>query len=365
MNPLVLLSLLAACDDERESDEDASALTVHAEILSLDALSSQVLTTAVLEAETWRPLHFQQSGIVASIDVAEGDSIRAGQRLAALDLAYQDNQVAQARVQLRAAEVDLERATRELSQAQRVAENGGYSPEQVREHEQRVEDATLNVERQRLNLKGQLIKRDQMMLHAPFDGVISEMNLQLGDRVRGEVSDPDNDRNSRPPMAAYQPGRFVARFSLPEGQAHRVGVGNRAQLTLVEDPSVSFEGTVDWVAPAVDRDNRTVAVHLGAALSTDHPSYDRIRDGSTVRIAVAGEGSDGAVLTVPEGAVVYHGDNAYVFVTDGAVARKVQVEQGRVRGGRVEVRGGVAPGDRVVTTMVYRLTDGQAVQVSP
>lgn len=359
---LSLWSILwVACSSEEP--EASPPLAVRAEVATVASVASPILKTTVLEAEQWRPLYFQQSGLVADIAVAEGDRIEKGQRLANLDLAYQDNQVATARVQYRAAELDLERARRELTQAQTISASGGYSKEQVRDREQRVEQAELNLERARLTLRGQVIRRDQMMLHAPFDGVVSEVNLRLGDRVRGDVSDPDNDTNQRPPMAAYQPGRFTMRFSLPENQASLVQVGAHADVNLVDDPTVAFDGTIEWVAPSVDRDSRTVAVRTSARLGPDDPVYGRVRDGSTVRVAVAADRAR-EVLTVPEGAVVYHRDQAFLFVTDGQTVERVPITQGRIRSGRVEVEAGLQAGTRVVTTQVYRLTDGQAVRVT-
>ncbi|MEM6929226.1 MAG: efflux RND transporter periplasmic adaptor subunit [Myxococcota bacterium] len=361
MTSLLWAFVLIAC--EADVSETPPPLAVQAELVTVEALSNEILVTAVLEAEAWQPLYFQQSGVVARIDVTEGDTVKRGQRLASLDLAYQDNQVALARVAVRTAELEVAQATDDLTAARRVAESGGYSPEQVRDKEDRLKEAELALERQQLSLRSQRIKRDQMMLHAPFDGLISEMNLRVGDKVRSDVSDPDNDTNARPPMAAFQPGRFTARIALPERQSHRIQVGNAAQLSLVEDASVRFVGTVDWVAPSVDRDSRTVAVRARVALGPEVRGYDRVRDGSTVRLAVQASSDDGRVPTVPEGALVYHRDEAYVFVTDGQTAQRVAVTQGRVRDGRVEITAGLGQGVRVITTQVYRLTDGQSVRL--
>ena len=363
MRLVCMLALLVGCHNEVTA-EAAPLLPIQAEPALVESLSDEIRTSAVLEAERWQPLYFQQGGLISMIAVTEGEPVKAGQRLATLDLDYQDNQVALAKLQVEAAELDLQQATHDLEQARLVAASGGYSDEQVRDREQRVLEAGLDLKRQQLNLNGQRIKRDQMILYAPFDGLISEMNLQLGERVQGDVSDPDNDRNARPPMAVHQPGRFQARLSLPEGQARRIAPGDPAQIALMEDPAITFPGTIAWIAPAVDRDSRTVAMRLVCALQETDPAYARVRDGSTVRVVVlASSGGTAEVVTVPEQAVVYSNDKAYLFVTDGQVAERVEVVTGRIRQGRIEIRSGIAAGAQVVTTQVYQLSSGQPVRV--
>jgi len=356
-----LLALLSACAEEPVVERKPPA--VQFEPAASEALPDRILTSAVLEAETWQPLYFQQSGVAASVAVQEGDTVTAGQRLSNLDLTYQQNQVAITQLQVRTAEVDLAQAEHELSQARAVAEAGGYSPEQVYDKEQSKLEAELNLQRQRLNLQSQVIKLNQMMLHAPFDGLVSEVNVRVGEKVQGDVTDPDNDSNQRPPMAIYQPGAFTMRVSLPEGQARRLRIGDPAEVGLMEDPEVHFAGTIDWIAPAVDRDNRTVAVRISARLTEADPFFSRVRDGSTARVEVLAQ-AGGQVLTVPEKSILYHQDRAYLFVTDGETVEKIAVTQGLVRSGRVEIRDGIDPGDKVVTSQVYALTDGQTVRVS-
>lgn len=357
---IFVLAWLTACSEEQS--EAFTLLSVQTEPARLEALTDEILTSAVLEAESWQPLYFQQGGLVALIAVTEGDRVKKGQRLATLDLTYQQNQVAMSRLQVQSAELELEQAQHNLTQAEQVEASGGLSAEQVRDREQRVLESELNLQKNKLQLNGQRIKLNQMILYAPFDGIISEMNLGMGERVQGDVADPDNDTNARPPMAVYAPGRFTARISLPEGQALRVSTGNTVQISLLEDPLAAFEGAIDWIAPAVDRDNRTVAIRLRASISDTDPVYTRVRDGATARVAVQAGGAR-EVLTVPERAMVYNNDQAYLFVTDGSVAEKVEVTPERIREGRVEISSGLEAGAVVITTQVYQLKDAQPIRL--
>ena len=124
-----------------------------------------------------------------------------------------------------------------------------------------------------------------------------------------------------------------------------------------------MDGAVRWIAPSVDRDSRTVAVEVALSLAVGDAGFDAVRDGSTARVELLP--ADGrASVTVPERSLRYHRDRAYIFRLDRGQLERIEVKQGRVRGGRVEVTGDVAAGDRIVTDRVYAIEHGQAARES-
>jgi multidrug efflux pump subunit AcrA (membrane-fusion protein) len=197
-----------------------------------------------------------------------------------------------------------------------------------------------------------------MQLFAPFDGFISEMNLYTGDQVMGSVTDPDAANNTRPPMVILQPGGFDLRTSVTEGQALSMVEGAPAAVWLMEDDSVILPGEIAWIAPAVDRDSRTVAVRV--SVSVPDTVRAQVRDGSTVRVRFSG--TPRTALTVSEQSLLYHHDRAFVFRIQEGVVEEVEVEQGTSRDGRVQIRAGLRAGDRVATSHTNALADGLAVE---
>jgi len=366
MRHLLMLSLLTAwaasgCGDAPV--EDAPPQIVRVEPARAESLAERTLATASLEAVDWQPLYFQQSGVAARVAVAEGALATAGLELARLDTAWQENQVALNALKVQAAELDLAQARHDLEQTRAMAASQARSPEQVYDAEQRALEEEIDLAEARQNLYGQQIKLEQMILRAPFDGLVAEVNLRVGDKVQGSVSDPDNDQNTRPPMAVFQPGRFQARLGLTEAQARGLRVGDPARIALMESPDAVMDGAVRWIAPSVDRDSRTVAVEVALSLAVGDAGFDAVRDGSTARVELLP--ADGrASVTVPERSLRYHRDRAYIFRLDRGQLERIEVKQGRVRGGRVEVTGDVAAGDRIVTDRVYAIEHGQAARES-
>ncbi len=364
--PAVLLALLAllaspalpACKGDPDVPVEARP-TVEVAQVQATSLADVIPISAVLEAQEWQALYFQQQGLVAKVNVSEGESVREGQLLASLDTALQQNQVAQAEQQLAGAELDLEQASHDHGQLQAMAAAEAASPEALRDGAMRVREAENRVEQARLQLESQQIKLRQMRLTAPFSGVLAEVNIRPGDRIVGEADDPDRSTGSRPPLVLIDPSSYELRASVPEGQSDGLEVGLGARVRGLDGSWEPLEGTVSWVAPSVDRDSRTVAFRIEVDLPEGGaPSW--LRDGSTAVVELLAEQRPDAVV-VPDRALVYHKGEAFVYVVERGVVERVAIEQGVVSEGRVEVRDGLEVGQQVAISNLHLLSDGLAV----
>lgn len=357
---LLLALLTLGCSEAEPPSPEATPPRVHTEAIDTRALADLLPVSAVLEAQDWQALYFQQSGLVAQVMVDEGALVRRGQRLASLDTRSQENSVAQAEVSVRSATLSLAQAEHDLEATRHMVDAEAASAEQRHDAEQRVLQAQTDLEQAQLRLEARQLSLDQMVLRAPFDGVLAESNLRVGDAVRGEADDPDSERGRRPPMVVVDPSAFGLRASVPETQAEGVVVGLPARIRGLSPQNPALDGTVQWVAPSVDRASRTVAfrVSLDAAPGALPPW---VRDGSAVTVDLLTQQRADA-LTVPDGALLYHRGESYVFVIEDGLAKRAPVTQGLVLGDRVEVRAGLAPGDRVAVDQLHLLSDGLRVE---
>jgi cobalt-zinc-cadmium efflux system membrane fusion protein len=115
-------------------------------------------------------------------------------------------------------------------------------------------------------------------------------------------------------------------------------------------PDAAFPGRVDFVGPAMDERTRTVKVRVAAA----NPDA-RLRAGmfATVRIFLPGQEE---ALAVPRAAVLADEGRSFVFVhREGEWWVRRPLEPGRAWAGWVEVRGGLAEGDRVAADGAFLL----------
>jgi RND family efflux transporter MFP subunit len=353
----LLIGSVLACGED-PPPEAAGPLRVRTVAPSLGPLADTVPVSAVLEAERWQALYFQQGGVVASVGVEEGAPVRAGQTLAALDTAIQRNRVAQSELDLEAALREHRRAEHDLDRARAMAAAEAASPEALYDAEQRVIEAESRVKQARLRLEADRIQLSQRVLLAPFDGVLAEANLRVGDRVQGDADDPDSANGRRPPLVVVDPSSFSIRASLPEGQARGLEVGLPAEIRGLVPGDPPLGGLVTWVAPSVDRSARTVAFRVTAERTEVRPPW--LRDGSSVTVSLLTRRRQDA-LTVPDQALLYHRDEAFVYVVEAGTARRAAVKQGALAGERVEVTSGLSPGDRVAVDQLHLLADGLPV----
>jgi membrane fusion protein (multidrug efflux system) len=145
-------------------------------------------------------------------------------------------------------------------------------------------------------------------------------------------------------------------FHLPEADAARVGLGMKIDVGVAPYPGENFEATVHVVSPTIDRKTRTLRVR---ALIDNHDG--RLRPGLFARANLGVARREGVIL-VPEEAVQQRADGAVVFrVLEGNRVERRLVTLGSMRAGEVEIRSGLAQGDRVISRGHADLVDGSLV----
>jgi membrane fusion protein (multidrug efflux system) len=145
---------------------------------------------------------------------------------------------------------------------------------------------------------------------------------------------------------------------VPEIFMSQVKAGQTLQVNLDALPDKAYEGVVYAINPLIDANGRSIVIRAQV------PNRDgRLRPGMFARVRLfTSEMRD--TLVVPEESIIPVGDDKFVYrVVDGRAQRQ-KVEIGQRRDGRVEIVGGLAAGDRVVTAGVVKLRDGAAVRLA-
>lgn len=174
-------------------------------------------------------------------------------------------------------------------------------------------------------------------LRAPFDGLVIEKHLTLGER-HGD----DSNAFTIADLSSVWVDINVFQKDLPQ-----VRKGQRVWVSTVG--GTSAQGTVSFVAPIVDHKTRTALARVVL------PNPDRQwRPGLFVNAELA-VGGDGASIVVPKGAEQRMDGRAIVFVDEGHEFRAAAVSLGRRDASRVEVLSGLSPGERVVVEGAFEL----------
>lgn len=290
--------------------------------------SLRAVQTVVLRPEV--------AGRIAGFGFRNGERVRQGQLLVQLDDTLQQARLREAQAQAQIARTNLARSRELLAQS-------FISQSAVDQNA-----ATLDVAEAQVALARAEVQR--MRLVAPFDGTAGIRRVDLGGFVQAGADIVTLDDLSA----------LSVDFTLPERYLPRLAAGQAVALDLDALPGQSFEGRVEALDTQVEAEGRAVLVRARVANAAA-----RLKPGMFARPRVVFAVREDA-LVVPEEALVPEGGRQYVWKVVGAEgatprAERVEARIGLRRPGVVELLGGVAEGDAVVTAGHARLRGDKPV----
>lgn len=317
---LLFCLLLTACT------KTASLKGVHPASAPVETTVTTI-NSGTVEAENMGTLGFGISGRVAQVLAKPGDRVKAGQVLAELENA-------DLRTIYREAQKENERA-------KKLLDEGLVSKVGFQEAIKAYEIAKMNY--------------DRSVIRAPFDGVVTEVNLRVG-----ELSGPQTPGTGKPMRLIDEKPRLV-KGDIDEVDLARVKSGQKARIRVPASRTEPFPAKVSRVVPFVDttkEQDRTSQIELrmdGAEAA--------IPVGASAEIEIVTDAKEGA-LAVPARTVLGSGKTRYVYVAKDGKLAKVAVETGIGNYDRVEILKGVTANDVVVfPSEDADLTDGLRVHV--
>lgn len=365
-----LALLLAACGSGgAKQDASASQSSVPVEVAAAAhaPISASYSGTAALEAEHEADVVAKASGVLLKLYVEEGQHVEAGQLLAQIDPSSAANQLAQSQAQLRKAQATYERAAKAIKQQ--------LIPKQ--EYDGDLYDMQAQVAATR----SAQLQLSWTRITAPISGVISKRMVKQGNLVQANQAI----------FHIVDMSPLTATLNVPEREIGTLKAGQPVKLAVDALPDKNFSGTIERIAPVVDAASGTFRVtclfdNTEAGNETLRPGmfgrvdivYDQRRDALVIpRSALMDEDGETAVFVVEAGKAKPKPADRKVKPKPGdaiaaepakpaqpvLVAKRRTVRIGYVDGDRVEIRGGLKPGDRVITLGRDAVRDGSEVQV--
>ncbi len=318
----------------------------------------EAVTTVVARQETWPStlsaigttvavqgvtVSADLPGIVDRIAFESGTAVKAGDVLIELD-------TRQEQAQLRAAEAERDLARTNYNRSEDLLKQGIIS---------RADYDRAAAERKQAEARVGEIRAaiERKTIRAPFAGILGIRQVNLGQYLAG--GDPVVPLQSLDPIHVN--------FGVPQQDAGPVHVGRQVRITAEDLGGATFLGKVTAIDSVVNEQTRNVQVQ--ATISNPRRL---LRPGMFVQAEVT-LGATRSVVTLPASAVSYapYGDSVYIVTDlkdpDGRTYRGVRqqiVKLGGGRGDQVAVLSGVKPGDEVVSSGVFKLRNGAAVQVN-
>jgi membrane fusion protein (multidrug efflux system) len=283
------------------------------------------------------------AGTVEKIYFDSGQAVRAGDVLAVLDTRQEQAQMAAFEAQRELAQRTFDRMQGLLNE--RVISRAEFD-QATAEHRQT--DARVGEVRAVIQRK---------TIRAPFSGILGIRQVNLGQYLAG--GDPLVTLQSLNPI--------YVNFGVPQQSAGQVPAGRRVRITSETIGGVEWSGRVTALDSMVDEATRNIQVQATLANADA-----KLRPGMFVQVEVM-LGAGDSVVVLPASAINYapYGDSVFIVTDikaeDGSTYRGVRqqlVKVGRSRGDQVAVLGGVKAGDEVVSSGLFKLRNGAAVQIN-
>jgi RND family efflux transporter MFP subunit len=304
------------------------------------------------QAFTEAPIYARTSGYLKQWYFDIGAQVKRGQLLAEIETPELDEQLEQAQNQLKTAEANLQLAKVTADRWVYLEKSSVVSKQ---ERDQAVSD--LNAKRATADSDRDNVARLQKLqafeqVYAPFDGVITARNTDVGDLIQGDNTAPKELFH----LAAV--GKLRVYISVPEVYASAVKSGETVNLTLDAFSGENFTGTLVRDSNSIDLTSRTLRVEV----DVENPT-GRLLPGAYAFVHWKLPSAARAV-TLPTNALLFRSEGLRVALVRGGQAKLVPVTIGHDYGSSVEVLSGLTSEDTVILDPSDSIVDGSAVKIA-
>jgi len=307
------------------------------------------------------------SGYIDKRNVDIGDNVKAGELLAHITAPEIEHQIQQAQASIGQSQAALQQAQanaelanvtwgrdKPLVQQGWVTKQQGSVDEQTLQAQQAaVGVAQQNLAAQQAQLKVLQQQQDYQSVVAPFDGTITQRNIDVGSLVQA-------DATTGTFMFTIMQSNVIRTYvHVPQDAAFGLEPGVGAKVRVPEIPGREFPAKVTRVADALEPNTRTLLAEV------DIPNPDGALSPGIYCAVELDIPRKVPSLSVPADAVVFNADGLRVAVLENGTAHFQKIAVTRDLGTAVEVSEGVKPGDQVVLNPPVNLAEGEKVDVRP
>lgn len=327
----VFVLFSTSCTEEAPRPE-REAVPIVAQKVAM--LPEQVDITVVgsARAATSAQIFPETAGQVVKVRFSAGDYVKQGQPLVELDARRE-------RLAVNLAEVQVREAAQLLARYRRIEDSGAISESQIEAGETALASAKVELEQARTALVDRTVR-------APFSGHIGLTDIDQGDRI-----------DTTTPIAQLdQRSTLYIDFPAPEAVFNRLQPGQVVSVTPFSEPGRTIQARVIATDSAISEEQRTFIVRTAVANRSD-----RLRPGMSFRVIFTDRGETRPA--VPEQAIVWGGQGAYIWLVQDGKAKRVPVTIASRRKGLVFVDADMPADSTIVVEGVQKLREGQAVRL--
>ena len=299
------------------------------------------------------PIYSRTNGYLKKWYFDIGAHVKQGQLLAVIETPEVDQQLQQARSNLLTAQANLELASITKDRYQGLLKSNAVS-------QQDVDNAvgTYNANKSIVEADKAAVEQYSALasfekIYAPFDGVITARNTDIGDLINsGSSAAAKTDL-----FHIAQPGTLRVYVNVPEEYSQGIKTGMTADLSLAEFPGRKFRGKLVRTAEAINVTTRTLLVEI----DVDNPAGTLLTGSyAEVHLAVPTQAS---TFLLPVNALIFRSEGLHVATVKEGKVVLVAVTPGHDFGNQIEIVAGLKRDDQVIINPPDSIVAGQAVQI--
>ncbi len=299
------------------------------------------------------PIYSRTNGYLKKWYFDIGAHVKQGQLLAVVDTPEVDQQLQQSLSNLNTAKANLA-----LAEITKNRYEGLLKKNAVAQQDADNAVGTYNANKAIVDANQANVKQLQALqsfekIYAPFDGVITARNTDIGDLINsGSSGTAKTDL-----FHISQPGKLRVYVNVPEEYSRGINVGITADLSLAEFPGRTFQGTLVRTAEAINMTTRTLLIEI----QVDNPTGTLLTGSyAEVHLKVPTQAS---TLLLPVNTLLFRSEGLRAGVVKGGKVVLTAVTPGRDFGNQIEIVSGLKPDDQVIVNPPDSLVSGQQVQI--
>jgi RND family efflux transporter MFP subunit len=321
-----------------------------------DTAGAPMELPARIEAWSRAPIYARVPGYLQRWNVDIGTQVKAGQVLAVIETPDLDQDLRQAQAQLAVARSNLGLAESTAKRWDALVSQNAVSKQEADEKQGDYMSKKANVQALQASVERQQALKRYTQLVAPFDGVVTARNTDLGALVNAGSGGAAGSEL----FVVSDLRRLRVYVQVPQRQVAEIRPGSTAQLSVPERPGSSYPARVQSLAQAINAGSGTMLVQL----AVENPKGELLPGAfATVRFDQAAAADN--TVSVPPGALIMGRNGVQVATLEaGNRVRIRKVAIARDMGNVIQLGDGVTRADRIIDSPPDGIADGDEVRVA-
>jgi len=299
------------------------------------------------------PIYSRTNGYLKKWYFDIGAHVKRGQLLAVIDTPEVDQQLEQSLSNLNTAKANLTLAEITKNRYQGLLTKNAVAQQDVDNAVGTYNANKAIVDANQANVKQLQALRSFERIYAPYDGVITARNTDIGDLISsGSSGTVKTDL-----FHISQPDKLRVYVNVPEEYSQGITVGMTANLSLAEFPGRKFQGKLVRTADDINVTTRTLLIEI----EVDNPTGTLLTGSyAEVHLNVPTQAS---TLLLPVNALLFRSEGLRAAVVKDRKVVLTAVAPGHDFGNQIEVVSGLKPDDQVIINPPDSIVSGQQVQI--